>query len=65
MNKKLLRLFGTLLLAMVCLGATAQTSTFKYTATEKLPRFEEYQYFVGSASNVFSSEDGVVIAKMN
>ncbi len=26
---------------------------------------KEYQYFVGSASNVFSSEDGVVIAKMN
>ena len=48
MNKKLLRLFGTLLLAMVCLGATAQTSTFKYTSTEKLPRFDEYQYFVGA-----------------
>ena len=26
---------------------------------------KEYQYFVGSASNVYSSEDGVVIAKMN
>ena len=48
MNKKLLRYFGMLLLAMVCLGATAQTSTFKYTATEKLERFEEFQYFIGA-----------------
>lgn len=27
--------------------------------------FQEYQYFVGSSNNVFSSEDGMVIAKLN
>lgn len=37
---------------MVCLGATAQTSTFKYTSSEKLPRFEEIQYFVGATGLV-------------
>ena len=26
--------------------------------------FQEYQYFVGSASNVFQSEDGKVLAKL-
>jgi hypothetical protein len=66
MNKKLLRYFGTLLTAMLWLGATAQTSTFKYTATEKLSRFDEYQYFVG-ATGVKSHDwneatgDGIVV----
>ena len=43
------------MMAMMSLGATAQTSTFKYTSTEKLPRFDEYQYFVG-ATGVKSHE---------
>ena len=30
----------------------AQTTTFKYTASEKLPRFEEIQYFVGATGLV-------------
>ena len=37
-------------MAMVCLCVQAQTSTFKYTATEKLTRFEEIKYFVGAKS---------------
>ena len=41
-----------LALALMCLGANAQTTTFKYTATEKLPRFEEIQYFVGATGLV-------------
>ncbi|MBQ4386900.1 MAG: leucine-rich repeat protein [Prevotella sp.] len=50
--KKLLTYISTLLMTMVCLGATAQTSTFKYTSSEKLPRFEEIQYFVGATGLV-------------
>ena len=46
MMKKLLSLICAVVLAG--LSIQAQTSTFKYTATEKLPRFEEYQYFVGA-----------------
>ena len=30
----------------------AQTTTFKYTASEKLPRFEEIQYFLGATGLV-------------
>ena len=44
--KKLLSLICAVVLAG--LSIQAQTSTFKYTATEKLPRFDEYQYFVGA-----------------
>ena len=44
--KKLLSLMCAVVLAG--LSIQAQTSTFKYTATEKLPRFEEIQYFVGA-----------------
>ena len=40
----------TLLLAIVCLAIQAQTSTFTYTASEKLDRFEEISYFVGATS---------------
>ena len=40
----------TLLLALVCAGIHAQTTTIKYTATEKIPRFEEIQYFVGATA---------------
>ena len=34
------------------LTSFAQTTTFKYTASEKLPRFEEIQYFVGATGLV-------------
>ena len=40
----------TLLLAFVCAGIHAQTTTIKYTATEKIDRFEEIQYFVGATA---------------
>jgi hypothetical protein len=50
--KKLPTYIYIFLLAMVCLGATAQTSTFKYTATEKIERFEEIQYFIGATGLV-------------
>ena len=46
--KKLLTYISTLLLMLVCLGLNAQTSTFKYTSSEKIERFEEIQYFVGA-----------------
>ena len=36
----------TLLLAFVCAGIHAQTSTFTYIATEKIDRFEEIGYFI-------------------
>jgi len=66
MKKILLRFIGALLPAMLCLGAMAQTSTFKYTATEKLPRFEEIQYFVGATGLVShdwneSTGEGIVV----
>ena len=35
-----------LLFAVVCMSIHAQTSTFTYTASEKLDRFEEISYFV-------------------
>ena len=39
----------------------AQTTTFKYTASEKLPRFEEFQYFTGATavqSHTFNADTG-------
>ena len=41
-----------LLVVVLCVRMMAQTSTFRYTATEKLPRFEEIQYFVGATGLV-------------
>ena len=62
--KKLLSLICAVVLAE--LSIQAQTSTFKYTATEKLPRFEEYQYFVGATGVVShdwdeSTGEGIVV----
>ena len=37
-----------LLVVVLCVRMMAQTSTFKYTSTEKIERFEEIQYFVGA-----------------
>ena len=41
-----------LLVVVLCVRMMAQNSTFRYTATEKLPRFEEIQYFVGATGLV-------------
>lgn len=49
-NNRWARAAMTLLLAFVCAGIHAQTTTIKYTATEKIPRFEEIQYFVGATA---------------
>ena len=49
-NNRWARAAMTLLLALVCAGIHAQTTTIKYTATEKIPRFEEIQYFVGATA---------------
>ena len=49
--RNIIMIFVTLL----CLGIQAQTSTFRYTSSEKLPRFEEYQYFTG-ATGVISHD---------
>ena len=35
---------------MLCMSAYAQTTTFTYTASEKLDRFEEISYFVGATA---------------
>ena len=48
-------------LALISMGVQAQTTTFKYTATEKIPRFEEVQYFTGAtavASHEYNPETG-------
>lgn len=50
MNTKLLRGMLALLGAMLCLQIQAQTTTIKYTATEKIPRFEEFEYFTGATA---------------
>ncbi|MBR1666901.1 MAG: leucine-rich repeat protein [Bacteroidaceae bacterium] len=55
MKRELLRFVCASLFALVCMNTQAQTTTFKYTATEKLSRFEEYNYFVG-ATGVVSHE---------
>lgn len=44
-------------LTMVGTAISAQTSTFKYTAMEKLNRFEEIQYFVGAIGLASHSYD--------
>lgn len=64
MNTKLLRGMLALLGAMLCLQIQAQTTTIKYTATEKIPRFEEIQYFVGATavqSHTFDDGEGTVV----
>ena len=53
-------LMKTILQRLMCVAVTvmagmsvyAQTTTITYTATEKLPRFEEIQYFVGATEVV-------------
>lgn len=47
MRKGILRFWLTLVAAVVCVQIQAQ-STFKYTSTEKVERFEEIEYFVGA-----------------
>ena len=61
----LVRMTITLLFAIVCLGIQAQeTTTFKYTATEKVARFENESFkalFVGATaivSHEFDAETG-------
>ena len=48
MRKGYLRYLLALLVVVLCVRMMAQTSTFKYTSTEKIERFEEIQYFVGA-----------------
>lgn len=48
-------------LVMMGSALNAQTTTFKYTATEKIDRFEEIHYFVGATavqSHEFNEETG-------
>ena len=53
-------------LSLISVNVLAQTTTFSYTATEKIPRFEEIQYFKG-AKSVISHEynedtgEGIVV----
>lgn len=35
---------------ITCMSAYAQTTTVTYTATQKIDRFEEIQYFVGATA---------------
>ena len=50
-KKNVLRAAMTLLVVVLgSVGAWAQTTTVKYTATEKIARFEEIQYFVGATA---------------
>ena len=49
-KNNLARAAMTLLLAVVCAVGYAQTTTIKYTATEKIARFEEIQYFTGATA---------------
>ncbi|MBQ7180273.1 MAG: leucine-rich repeat domain-containing protein [Bacteroidaceae bacterium] len=46
----LARAATVLLLAVVCMSIHAQTTTFTYTASEKLDRFEEISYFTGATA---------------
>ena len=46
----LARVAAVAVAAVVCMAAHAQTSTFTYTASEKLDRFEEISYFVGATA---------------
>lgn len=55
-----------LLVVLGSVGAWAQTTTFKYTSSEKLTRFDEFQYFVGATGVVSHDWDadtgeGVVV----
>ncbi len=53
MKRELLRLLCTSLLAVMCLGIHAQTTTFTYTATAKIDRFEDKDFtklFVGATA---------------
>ena len=52
MKNRLQRIICLLSVTLVCLGLQAQTTTFRYTATEKIERFEEYQYFIGATGVV-------------
>lgn len=49
-TKILAKWFFAACLTMIVGGMQAQTSTFTYTATEKIDRFEEIEYFVGATS---------------
>ena len=46
----MIRAAMTLLLGMVCAAIHAQTTTITYTATAKIPRFEEIEYFTGATA---------------
>ena len=56
MKTQLIRYIGIILLAMMCMSIYAQTTTtFTYTATAKIDRFEDEdftKYFVGATAIV-------------
>lgn len=52
MKRKLPRLTCLAVLVISWLSVVAQTTTFTYTATHRLDRFDEYSYFVGADSVV-------------
>lgn len=54
----------TLLFALVCVVINAQTTTFTYTAAEKIVRFDEIEYFKGATalqSHTFADGQGTVV----
>ena len=54
----------TLLFALVCAVINAQTTTFTYTAAEKIVRFDEIEYFKGATalqSHTFADGQGTVV----
>ena len=67
MKRTLLKLVCSLVCMMLCISLEGQTTTtFRYTSTEKIERFEEYSYFVGSTSVIShdydeESGEGVVV----
>ena len=50
MKAKLLAFVCMSTMAMLCQTVAAQTTTFTYTASEKLDRFEEISYFTGATA---------------
>lgn len=50
MKERILGLLLPSFFVMLSVGMSAQTTTFTYTANQKLDRFDEFQYFVGATS---------------
>ena len=62
--KQPLRLACALLLSVVCFHLQAETTTFAYTATSKIDRFDEVDHFTGATdvvSHEFADGKGTVV----